>query len=80
MAYLPSQLGGLSPEVEEALFDVSTDDVRALETVDRIEYAIRSQELETRKREAFWTALQSFATAAIPIATFFGITKIFGGR
>ena len=35
--------------------------------------AFRDEELRLQRREALWNALTAVATAAIPLATFFGI-------
>lgn len=78
MSYIAA--GGLSDEQTEALLDIDPKDLRTLSVDRRVELALQHAEYEARKKEAFWTALQSFATAAIPIAAFFGLTALFGKK
>lgn len=65
-------LDGISAQQKRALVAVTEDDIEALPTYERLELAIR-------EREAFWNALQAFATGALPILAFLGVTKAFRG-
>ena len=65
----------LSKEHLDALVDIDPDEIRRLSTERRLELAIAHAEYEAHRKEAFWNALQAFATGAIPILAFFGITK-----
>lgn len=57
---------------------VSPEELEQLEPEVRVRLALRARELRATQRDAFWNALQSFATAAIPIATFFGLWSVVG--
>lgn len=76
MSYLRTSLDGFTPEQRKALLNVSPEEIRALPVDRRIEVAFMHLERETRKREAFWTAVEGFATAAIPIMAFLGFTRL----
>lgn len=75
MAYLRTGLGSLSDEQTSALLDISPAELRKLAVDRRIELAVRHAELEIQKREAFWNAVQAFATGALPILAFLGIQR-----
>lgn len=74
MSYLA--IGSLSIEQRRALLDVEPAALRKLDAETRVDLLLRHAELEARRREAFWNSLQAFATAALPIAAFLGITAL----
>ena len=67
--------GSLSREQEDALTSVTPGDIKSLDVPTRLSLALQHAELEARKKEAFWNAVQAFATGALPILTFFGLAK-----
>jgi len=75
MSYLRTGLSGFTPEQEAALLNVSAEEIRALPVDRRIEVAFQHLERETRKKEAFWTAVEGFASGMIPILVVLGIVK-----
>jgi hypothetical protein len=66
-------LGNLSAEQEDALLAATPEEIKALPVEQRLELAFRHREVELQKRSQFWEAVSTFATAALPIATFFGV-------
>ena len=78
MAYVYSDLGGFTKEQEQALYDLDPADIRKLDPERRLELAIQHAEVDAARKESFWNAVQAFATGALPILAFFGITKIAG--
>ncbi len=80
MAYIPTGLGALDPEQTKALYDVKPKEIRELDPQTRIELAFQHADYKARKKEAFWNAVQGFATGIIPILAFFGLTRLFPGR
>lgn len=76
MSYIRTGLSGLSEEQENALLSVSPAEIRALPVDRRIEIAFQHLDRKTRKTEAFWTAVEGFATAVIPLMAFLGISKL----
>ncbi len=76
MSYIPTgDSSGFSIEQKRALLNVSADEIRALPVDRRIEIAFQHLERETRKKEAFWTAVEGFASGLIPIMIALGIVK-----
>lgn len=76
MSYVAT--GGLSAAQSAALLDVEPQRLRTdLSLEQRLDIALRQEELRARESEAFWNAVQAFATAALPIAAFLGVTSIF---
>lgn len=75
-----SYTGSLSVAQEAALRDIKPDALKQLDAATKVDLLLRHAEFEARKKEAFWNALQAFATAALPIAAFLGITTFFGGK
>jgi len=73
-------LGGLSEEQETALYDVGPAQIRSMSAERRIELMLQHGEQEVAKKDAFWNAVQAFATAALPIAAFLGISKMWGKK
>lgn len=69
-------LGQLTEEQHGALVDITPDELHQLPVEDRVRLALRHREVELQKKSGFWDALSSFATAAIPLATFLGIESI----
>lgn len=65
---------------QDALLDVSPEDLRKLSASERINLAYLHAEHRVRKQEAFWTAVQGFALGALPVLTFFGILDRRGSR
>lgn len=70
-------LGQLTAEQHDALTDITAEEIRELPVEQRVDLALRQREIELQKRSSFWDALASFATAAIPLATFLGIESFF---
>lgn len=70
----------LSIDQMRALLAVAPETISSLSPETRLDLALRYGELQARRREAFWNALQAFATAAIPLAAFLGITSLFRGE
>ena len=68
-------LGGFTKEQEEALYDVKPERIRSMNAERRIEMMLQHGEQEVAKRDAFWNAVQAFATGAIPILAFMGIAQ-----
>lgn len=73
-------LGELSKEQETALYDVGPGQIRSMSAERRIELMLQHGEQEVAKKDAFWNAVQAFATAALPIAAFLGISQMWGKR
>lgn len=48
--------------------------LRELSAKDRVEIALRHQEIENARKERFWNAISAFA-AAIPILAVLGVVK-----
>lgn len=76
MSYVPQ----ISPEQAEALYSASPDDLRKLDADRRIELALQHADLEARRKEAFWNAVSSAVTIALPLLAFFGIERWTRGR
>jgi len=74
MAYIPT--GSLSDSQVKALLDIAPEEMRALPVDRRLEIVLQHAEYQARKKEAFWNAVQAFATGALPILAFFGISKV----
>lgn len=79
MSYVPDHraLGQLTEEQHEALVDIGPASLRQLPVEERVRLALRQREVELQKKSGFWDALASFATAAVPLATFLGIESMF---
>ena len=75
MSYIKG-LGTFTKEQEEALFDISPAEIRSLPLDRRVELAYQHLDNDARKKEAFWTAVEGFATGMIPLLAFLGITKL----
>ena len=75
MSYIKG-LGAFSKEQEEALFDITPKEIRTLPLDRKLELAYQHLDTEARKKEAFWTAVEGFATGMIPLLAFLGITKL----
>jgi hypothetical protein len=73
--YYRTSLGGFTPEQIKALTAIEPASIRELPVDRRVELALLHSENEARKKEAFWNAVQAFATGALPILAFFGITR-----
>ena len=69
-------LGSVSKEQESALLDISPDELRKLPLDRRVELAFQHFDHKARKTEAFWGAVEGFATGMIPILAFLGVTQL----
>ena len=67
----------LTNDQYRALVDISPAELAKLPVQDRLNLAYQHIESKTRKKEAFWTAVQGFALGALPVISFFGLQKIF---
>lgn len=76
MSYLRTGLGSFTKEQEEALLDISPDELRAMPLDRKVELAFQHFDYKARKREAFWSAIEGFATGMIPILAFMGIVQM----
>lgn len=76
MSYLPKKEIGFTGEQFEALLDIHPDEIRKVPVAERLAIVLQHKDLEVQKREAFWNSLQAFATAAIPLLTFLGISSL----
>lgn len=74
MSYIKG-IGSFTPEQEKALLDISPDRLRALPLDRKVELAFQHFDYKARKQEAFWSAVEGFATGMIPILAFLGIAK-----
>jgi hypothetical protein len=54
--------------------------LRKLDADRRIELALQHADLEARRKEAFWNAVSSAVTIALPLLAFFGIERWTRGR
>lgn len=73
-------LGELSAEQKAALYDISPEQIRGMNTDQRIAMALQHGEQQVAKKEAFWNAVQAFATGAIPILAFLGVSQMWSKR
>lgn len=71
-------LGALTEAQENALVDIDPAELKALPVESRVELALQHANLEVRRREAFWSAVQGFAIGAIPIMGLFGLQRFLG--
>ena len=73
MAYIKT---GLTQEQLDALLDLDPTEIRKIGVDRRLELALQHAEHKAREKEAFWTAVTGFATGALPILAFFGISGL----
>jgi hypothetical protein len=77
MSYLRTGLGAsFTEEQQEALLDISPAELRSLPLERKVELAFQHFDTEARKREAFWNAVQGFASGMIPILAFLGVSQL----
>lgn len=70
----------LTKDQLDALTDIEPGKLRALSPYERLEIVQAHKDLEVRKKEAFWNAVQGFALGALPIFSFFGLTSFLSNR
>jgi len=80
VAKVKKAIRGLTDAQIDAMFHIDPAEIRALDAETKFNLILQHKEQEVRRKEAFWNALQAFATAGIPILAMFGLTKMFGGR
>ena len=66
---------GVTKEQQRILIDIPEEELRKLPTEERLALVLRRQEVKAAESAARWDAISSFATIAIPLAAFFGITS-----
>lgn len=74
MSYIAT---GITDEQEKLLLDIDPDSIRALTTHEKLDLALRKNEMEAARSSARWNAIATAATLLIPVATFLGLTAIF---
>jgi hypothetical protein len=77
MAYVPT---GLSQKQLTALLDLDPAEIRTIPADRRLELVLSRAEHKAREKEAFWNAVQAFATGALPLLAFFGVSRWQGKR